>query len=197
VTVARRAVFCDRDGVLIRDDGYVADARSIEILSGVPAAIRLLNRSGFLPIVVTNQSGVARGYFSEEAVKQIHATISERLAHDGARIEAFYYCPHHVEGSVQAYCVACDCRKPQPGLILRAAKAWQIDLAGSFVVGDKMTDVEAGLSVGATTVLIDPLITGEPGGNSQLNPAQKPHRVAPNLFEAVQWILELDRSTRR
>ncbi|HMG72611.1 MAG TPA: HAD family hydrolase [Pyrinomonadaceae bacterium] len=185
-----RAVFCDRDGVLIRDCGYLHDPDRIEILDGVPAAIRLLNESGFLSLVVTNQSGVARGYFSENIVQRTHAAISKRLAEAGAHIDAFYYCPHYPDAVVPAYKQDCDCRKPKPGMILRAAETWGIDLSKSFMVGDKGSDVEAGKAVGARTLLILPEGGQRTSPDQESAFTQQPDWVATDLLEAVQWILQ-------
>ena len=151
---ARRAVFLDRDGTIVRDVDYLTEAGQLQILPGVPEALRLLREAGFLLLVVTNQSAVARGWLSEETLAAIHAELNDRLAPEGARIDAFYHCPHLPGGTVPAYARECACRKPEPGLIERAAREWQVDLARSYVVGDSERDTEAGRRAGCATLLI-------------------------------------------
>jgi D-glycero-D-manno-heptose 1,7-bisphosphate phosphatase len=149
----RRAVFLDRDGTLIEDVDYLTDAAQIRVLPGVPGALKLLKEAGFRLIVVTNQSAVARGMLTEEELGLIHEELNRRLAADGAAVDAFYYCPHLPEGAVKRYARACDCRKPAPGLILRAAAEWRVDTGASFAVGDSERDVEAGRAAGCRTIL--------------------------------------------
>ena len=150
----RRAVFVDRDGVLVRDVDHLTSASALEILPDVPETLRRLRDAGWAVVVVTNQSVVARGWVTEEGLREIHAELASRLAASDATLDGIYYCPHHPEGSVAAYRAVCDCRKPQPGLLRRAAADLGIDLAASVMVGDALTDVEAGLRAGCRTVLI-------------------------------------------
>ena len=145
---ARPAVFLDRDGTLVRDADYLTEADQLEILPGVPEALRMLRRAGFLLIVVTNQSAIARGWLTEEALRTIHAELNALLGAEGAPIDAFYYCPHLPNGTVPAYARACRCRKPEPGLIRQAAEEWHVDPARSYVVGDSERDAEAGRRAG-------------------------------------------------
>ncbi len=150
----RPAVFLDRDGVVIEDAHYVGTVDRVRILPGAADAIASLNRAGWPVIVVTNQAGVARGLFTEAAIDSIHAYIAAELASFGARITAFYYCPHHPEGEVTSYRMTCECRKPQPGMLHRAAREHNLDLAASWMVGDRISDLEAGAAVGARTMLV-------------------------------------------
>jgi D-glycero-D-manno-heptose 1,7-bisphosphate phosphatase len=151
---ARRAVFLDRDGTIVRDVDYLTEVGQLEILPGVPDALRLLREAGFLLLVVTNQSAIARGWLTEEALAAIHAELNRRLEAEGARIDGFYHCPHLPDGTVPAYACECTCRKPRPGLIERAAREWQADLARSYVVGDSERDVEAGRRAGCVALRI-------------------------------------------
>lgn len=139
----RPAAFLDRDGVLNVDHGYAHRPDQLDWIAGAPEAVRALNAAGYYVIVITNQSGVARGYFDESAVLRFHAHMQERLAEYGARIDAFYYCPHHPQGVVTEFAVACRCRKPLPGMLERAASDWPLDLSRSFLIGDKDDDVAA------------------------------------------------------
>jgi len=149
--MSRRAVFLDRDGTLNVEKEYLHRAEDWEWIPGAMEAIRLLNQAGFVVIVTTNQSGVARGYYNEQAVRDLHATIDRWLAAEGARVDGYYYCPHHPQFGVVR---DCDCRKPAPGLLLAAAREHDIDLARSYVVGDKASDVGAARAVGAASILV-------------------------------------------
>lgn len=149
-----KAVFLDRDGVLIRDDGYPHRPEHLRILRGVPEAVGRLNRAGYKVIVVTNQAGVAKGRFGEGAVRKFNAMLAAALAGNRARIDAFYYCPHHPEGKVRRYRKACGCRKPEAGMLLLAAKEHGISLADSWMVGDRLKDVQAGKKAGCRTIKI-------------------------------------------
>lgn len=149
----RPAVFFDRDGVLNVDKGYAYQPEQIEWIQGAPEAIRYFNEQGCLVFVVTNQSGVARGYYNEEDVRKLHAWMNRELAKQGARIDAFYHCPHHPEGSLAEFRQECDCRKPKPGMLVTALAEWPVDKTASFLVGDKPSDVEAARAAGLTGYL--------------------------------------------
>jgi D-glycero-D-manno-heptose 1,7-bisphosphate phosphatase len=139
----RPAVFFDRDGVLNVDRGYTHKPDQLEWIPGAPDAVRLLNDAGYYVFVVTNQSGVARGYYKETAVHQFHAHMQDALRARGAHIDAFYYCPHHPDGTIKEFAIKCGCRKPEPGLLEQAAGDWPIDLNRSFLIGDKDDDMTA------------------------------------------------------
>lgn len=139
----RPAAFLDRDGVLNVDDGYTFKPDHLKLMPTAAAAVRLLNDAGYYVFVVSNQSGVARGFFSEAAVKSFNSHLQEVLLGEGARIDAFYYCPHHPDGVVKELAIRCRCRKPQPGMLEQAARDWPIDLSRSFLIGDKDDDLAA------------------------------------------------------
>jgi D-glycero-D-manno-heptose 1,7-bisphosphate phosphatase len=160
VKPTNKAVFLDRDGVINVEKGYVHRIEEFEILPGVPQAIRLLKESGFLVIVVTNQSGVARGYYSLETVHCLHRHLDTELAAFGTRVDAYYVCPHHPEHGIGDLKVDCSCRKPMPGMLEQAAVDFGIDLSASYMIGDKLTDVAAGLAAGCRPVF---LMTGSGG----------------------------------
>lgn len=152
---AQPAAFLDRDGVLNVDHGYVYKTADLELMPTAAAAVRLLNDAGYDVIVVSNQSGVARGLFDTAAVERFNAHLQETLRAQGARIDAFYYCPHHPEGTVKALAIACDCRKPKPGLLEQAARERPIDRARSFLIGDKDDDVTAARAFGIRGIKFD------------------------------------------
>jgi D-glycero-D-manno-heptose 1,7-bisphosphate phosphatase len=152
--IPRPAVFLDRDGVIIDDVNYLAFPDQVRILPGSAEAIAALNRAGWPVVVVTNQAGVARGYFSQQAVVRVHRYLAEQLAPFGAAIDAFYFCPHHPEAEIEAYRLACRCRKPRPGMLVRAAAELHLDLTQSWMIGDRESDLEAGAAVGARTILV-------------------------------------------
>ncbi len=139
----RPAAFLDRDGVLNVDHGYAYRPDQLEWVAGAPEAVRLLNKAGFLVFVVTNQSGVARGYYTEADITQLHAHMQDVLNVQSGHIDAFYYCPHHPEGTVKKFAVLCDCRKPGTGMLKQAAREWPIDLGRSFLIGDRDNDMAA------------------------------------------------------
>jgi len=142
-TARRPAAFLDRDGVLNVDRGYVYQPEALEWIAGAPQAVRLLNEAGFAVIVVTNQSGIARGKYTEADMHAFHAVMQQRLRAEGAHIDAFYFCPHHPDGSVVALAIPCDCRKPGTGMLEQAAREWPLDLRRSFLIGDKDSDMTA------------------------------------------------------
>jgi len=156
LTTSRRpAAFLDRDGVLNIDRGYTHRPDELEWVDGAPEAVRLLNDAGYLVIVVTNQSGVARGFYGEDAVRRFHAQMQVALKRYSAHIDAFYYCPHHPDGTVKVYALRCACRKPGIGLLEQAAREWPIDLSRSFLIGDKPDDLEAAATFKIKGLLFD------------------------------------------
>jgi D-glycero-D-manno-heptose 1,7-bisphosphate phosphatase len=148
------AVFVDRDGTLIIDRGYLSRLDDMELLPGAIEALRLVREAGFAVVVVTNQAGVARGRFEESFVPEAHRHLQSLLESGGASVDAFYYCPHHPEGVVDAYRRVCECRKPAPGMVVRAARELDLDVARSFVVGDTWLDVGLATRAGARGILV-------------------------------------------
>ena len=151
-----KAVFVDRDGTIIVNRHYGSDPDSIELLDGVAEGLRALREAGYKLILVSNQSGVARGYFDEAAIGRMHDKLQKMLDADGAALDGLEYCPHHPEGDVAPYAVECACRKPAPGMIRRAARKYGLNLSASWMVGDIAADVEAGKRAGARTALVGP-----------------------------------------
>jgi D-glycero-D-manno-heptose 1,7-bisphosphate phosphatase len=149
----KRAVFLDRDGTINVEKGYLYQAKDFEFIPGVPEAVRLLNEAGIMVVAVTNQSGVARGYYSEEDVENLHRHINRELESSGAHVDAWLYCPHHPAGR-GSYALPCDCRKPLPGMLHEAARCYGIDLEHSIMIGDKLADIEAGQAAGCRTILV-------------------------------------------
>lgn len=147
-----KAIFFDRDGTLNVDVHYLHDPRDFVWVEGAIAAIRWANEHGYLVIVVTNQSGIARGYYDEAAVHHLHDWMNTELEKHNAHIDAFYYCPHHTEGKLPAYTKSCDCRKPAPGMLLRAIAEHDIDPAASWMFGDAASDVAAAENAGVKGV---------------------------------------------
>jgi D-glycero-D-manno-heptose 1,7-bisphosphate phosphatase len=152
----RPAAFLDRDGVLNIDHGYVHKPEKLDWIKGAPEAVHLLNEARYYVIVVTNQSGVARGFYPETAVHEFHDHMQEALRAQGAHIDAFYYCPHHPDGTVKALAITCNCRKPKPGLLEQAAREWPIDLSRSFLIGDKTDDMRAASAFNIRGIRFDP-----------------------------------------
>ncbi|MDH4196466.1 MAG: HAD family hydrolase [Candidatus Aminicenantes bacterium] len=185
----RRAVFIDRDGTLNEDVGYPGRPDQVRIFEASFEAVRRLNRAGFAAVVVTNQSGVGRGYFREEDVRTVHRALAEAMAARGAHLDAFYYCPHHVGSKDPAYALDCDCRKPRPGMGRRAAADLGLDLAASYMIGDKVEDIEFGTAVGAASILV---LTGygEQSRRRLTELGRAPAFVATDVLAAVDWILE-------
>ena len=184
-----RAVFIDRDGTLNEDIGYVSAPDELVIYPWAAEAVRMINESGLLTIVITNQSGIARGMYSEATLGSIHSRMIEELASKGARIDAVYYCPHHPDVGDARYRTACDCRKPRTGMLDRAAREHDVDLAQSFVIGDKASDMKLAENAGARAALV---LTGY-GRETLAHPDRwpcAPEIVAENLLEAVKQILE-------
>jgi len=149
----KRAVFIDRDGTINEEKEYLYRTDEFAFIPGAPQAIRLLNEAGFLVIVVTNQSGVARGYYTEEDVQLLHRHIAAQLEPFGARVDGWYYCPHHPAGR-GSYALPCRCRKPLPGMLLEAAGRFAIDLGSSIMIGDKLVDMQAGAAAGCRPILV-------------------------------------------
>lgn len=185
----RPAVFLDRDGTINEQMGYINHLSRFVMLPRAAAAIRLLNEQGILAVVVSNQSGLARGYFPESLLEKVHAKMSGALAEAGAHVDGLYFCPHHPEAKEERFRLDCDCRKPKPGLFLRAAAELDLDLAHSYVVGDRWSDLKAAAAVQAKGVLV---LTGYGRGDYEyIGPRQsvQPAYVAEDLYAAAEWIV--------
>jgi len=186
----RPAVFLDRDGTINEQMGYINHLTRFQLLPDVGKAIRLLNDREIPVFVTTNQSGLARGYFPDSLLEEVHDLMIQQLLRDGARIDEIYICPHHPEAKEERYRLNCQCRKPKTGLFLQAASEHSLDLGKSFVVGDRWSDLKAAAACGAQGVLV---LTGYGRGDLQyIGPTQKvqPSYVAEDLMAAVCWILQ-------
>ncbi len=192
--MSRAAIFLDRDGTLCEEVGYVNHLSRSRLLPGSLEAIRMINQAGLLAVVTTNQSGVARGYFSQDLVEAVHAQLLSTISSEGARLDAIYYCPHHPSEGSPPWRAVCECRKPRPGMILRAAREHGIDLAGSYVVGDSVVDIEAGAAAGLPGVLV---LTGYGRGlleHQKHRFKTEPAHAAEDLLGAVRFILSRRRT---
>ncbi|HWJ93800.1 MAG TPA: HAD family hydrolase [Telluria sp.] len=182
--MAVKAIFLDKDGTLVEDIPYNVEPRRVTLSCGAGAALRLLSRLDYRFFVVSNQDGIAHGRFSEEAMDGVHDRLSDLLFRESVSLDGFYYCPHHPQGSVRRYAIECRCRKPSPGMLIKAAEEHDIDLANSWMVGDILHDVEAGNRAGCRTLLLD-------NGNEtewRLGPRRIPTRMAPDLYTAAVLI---------
>ena len=185
-----QAVFLDRDGTIIEEVGYIRRIEDLKVLPEAGPAIARLNAAGLKSIVITNQSGVARGYYPESFVDEVHENMQVELARDGAHLDGIYFCPHHPEGVVEPYRGACACRKPGIGLLERAALEHNLDLPSCFLVGDKYIDVETGFRAGARSVLVLTGYGNEQYSNERKTWARQPDYIAEDLSRAVDWILK-------
>jgi len=185
----RPAAFIDRDGCLTEEVGYVNHASRIRLLPRTAEAVRRLNAAGMPAVMVTNQAGIARGYFSADVLRAANEAVERQLAEGRARLDGLYVCTHHPTEGAPPYRAECDCRKPRPGLLLRAARELDLDLAASVMIGDRISDVAVGQSVGAAGVLV---LTGYGLGeweHQRQGWALKPDHVADDLLDAVDWAL--------
>ncbi len=178
------AVFLDRDGTINEDVNFLSSPEQVVLIDGSVEAIKEMNKLGLKIIVFTNQSGIARGYFTEDDLHKIHSRLDELLSQSGAWIDAYYYCPHHPTEGNGEYKVECECRKPKDGMLQRASREQNIDLKKSFVVGDRCVDIKAGKTAGATTILV---LTGY-GRQEYEKCKNEPDFVAKDLKEAVEII---------
>ncbi|MEE9910668.1 MAG: HAD family hydrolase [Deltaproteobacteria bacterium] len=187
------AIFLDRDGTINEEVGYLDRADKLRMIPAVFEAVRLINESGMKAVVVSNQAGIAKGYFSENFVRKINGLIQSALLEKGARIDRFYFCPHHPTEGTDPYRKICDCRKPEPGLLHQAAADLDIDLARSYMIGDRLRDVETAHRAGAKGVLV---MTGygqdalKDAGQDPANELNQPDYTAHDILEAVHWILK-------
>ncbi len=188
MTDGRIAVFFDRDGTLIEDVGYLRTPDQVRLLPGAAASLRRLNDRQILTCLVSNQSGIARGLFTEDDLAGIHQRMENDLAAAGAHLDRVYYCPHHPTEGRPPYNIECMCRKPRTGMLEQAARECAIDLARSFIVGDKALDIEAGKRAGTKSILV---LTGF--GRSSVEECRRrgtnPDFTAPTVAEAVEYIM--------
>lgn len=185
-----RAVFLDRDGTVNVEVGYLNDLDRLQLIPGAGMAIRKLNEAGLKVVLVTNQSGVARGYFPESFIHHTHALLKKMLGQEGARLDAIYYCPHHPKAGNLHYTTECDCRKPRTGLIDQAARELDIDVKDSYVVGDKWSDIELGQRAGTHTVLVRTGYAHDDPENVRPSQVIEPDFTAHTILEAADWIIE-------
>ena len=184
-----RAVFLDRDGTINTEVGYLNHPDQLELIPRSALAIKLLNEAGFKTVVITNQAGIAKGFLQEDLLPEIHQRLSLLLDKEGARLDGFYYCPHHPEASLEQYRIDCQCRKPLPGMVLQAVRELDVDITRSYVIGDKSCDIALAHNVGAKAIMV---LTGY--GPVELNRHREaqlalPHFTAADLYDAVQLIL--------
>jgi D-glycero-D-manno-heptose 1,7-bisphosphate phosphatase len=188
------AVFLDKDGTVVVDVPYNVDPDLMQLMPHAGEALRHLVREEFTIVVVSNQSGVARGLFPISALPGVENQLREMLQEERVKLAGFYYCPHHEQGSVAEFAVTCECRKPQPGLLNAAARELDLDLERSWLIGDILDDVEAGHRAGCRAILL------EPGGETEWNfenPLRRPDFVATDLLEAARYIVANQRMLRR
>ncbi|MCW3110621.1 MAG: hydrolase, HAD-superfamily, subfamily [Segetibacter sp.] len=181
----RKAVFLDKDGTLIPDIPYNVNPDLISLEDGVLEGLKLLQKAGYIFVVISNQAGAARGYFQLNALEKVKQKIDLLLNKEGVLIERYYFCPHHTEGKVAEYAIACECRKPKPGMILQAVKDLEIATENSWMIGDILNDAEAGNRAGCQTILI------ENGNETEWveGPFRTPIYVAANFLSAANFIL--------
>ncbi len=191
----RPAVFLDRDGTLIEERNYLDRLELIAPFAGTASALARLRDAGFALVVVTNQAGVARGYFDEAFVRRAHEHLAALFARDGIVLDGYYYCPHHPEGTVEPYRRVCGCRKPAPGMVEQAARDLDLDVARSYVIGDKWIDVELARSAGARGILVR---TGY-GATIEAEPPDgvHPFAIVDTLAEAADVIVAEAPAARR
>lgn len=186
----RPAVFLDRDGTLTEEAGYINHPSRLKLVRGASDAVRMCNEAGLLAIVVTNQAGVARGYFTEDLLKVVHERFRSMLAKKGAHLDAIYYCPHHPTVGPAPYRTECNCRKPKPGMIEAACRELPVDLTRSYMVGDRIGDSVFGHRLGLRTVMV---MTGYGRGEYEYQRGEwkdTPDHFAENVLEAVKWIIQ-------
>jgi D-glycero-D-manno-heptose 1,7-bisphosphate phosphatase len=202
------AVFLDRDGTINEEVGYLDRLEKLRLVPGAAEAIRLINESGMKAVVVTNQSGVARGFFTETFVDEVHSHLRKMLREEGASLDGFYFCPHHPSEGQGRYVRTCNCRKPSPGLLLRAAEELSLEPERSYMVGDTLKDIEAASRIGVRGILVR---TGygaeaaaaldtaegpeEKSAGDEVNPSGeaafiRPVHIAGDILAAVRWLLK-------
>ena len=184
----RPAIFLDRDGTINEERGYINHPSRLILQPGAIEAVKLINEMGFLAIIITNQAGIARGYYTLDTLNKIHNKLIGEMTDGGAKIDALYFCPHHPDGIIEKYAIKCECRKPKPGMINQALEEFSIDMANSYMVGDRYKDVLFGNKLNLKTILV---LTGYGIGEWE-NDREKwelsPDYVARNILDAVYWI---------
>lgn len=187
-----KAIFLDRDGTLVEDPGYINSPEQVKLLDGAAKALIELKAMGYKLVVATNQSGIARGIFTEKTLIEIHERLKQILAENGAHLDNIYYCPYLPDGVITKYRKDSDWRKPKPGMLLAAASEMDIDLAQSWIIGDSSRDIQAGKSAGCKTILIDNPVQGRLARHSDSNP----DHTAVNITEAVNLIKKYYRQSK-
>ncbi|MDR4509432.1 MAG: HAD family hydrolase [Candidatus Brocadiaceae bacterium] len=182
-----KAVFLDRDGTIVVHEPYLSSPEQLKLLPNAANGIRIFQEYGYLVIVVTNQSGIARGFFDENRLALIHKKLAQLLDAEGVTLDDIYYCPHHTEGSIKQYKINCDCRKPKPNMLLYAAKKHHIDLSESLMIGDSEVDMLAGKLAGCTCILIKDGIQKD----SPVDLEKSKDYMAKDLLEAAQLLPDL------
>jgi len=186
--MTNKAIFLDRDGIIMEDRGYICDFSEVSIFPFVVEALRLMNENNFKVIVVTNQSSIARGICTEDQVREIHRQTQQFFLDRGAVIDDFYYCPYHIDGVIKKFKKKHECRKPSPGMLLQAAKDYDIDLSRSFLIGDNECDILASQNAGCGSILV---LTGK-GKQTRTELKQKninPYLITANILTAVENIM--------
>lgn len=183
------AVFLDRDGCVNVEDGHIRSIEQFRLYPDTLESIRKLNRAGFLIVIITNQSGVARGFMTEEFVRQVHKLMLGWFDEAGVHVDAVEYCPHHPDGAVEKYSIKCDCRKPEPGMLNRAAARLDIDFSRSYIVGDKLSDIALGPVTGAKAIMVKTGFGEREAGKIDNGDHPAPDFIADGIKDAVDWIL--------
>jgi D-glycero-D-manno-heptose 1,7-bisphosphate phosphatase len=186
--MSRPAVFLDRDGTMIQECGYLHRLEDLAIFPWTGDALRLLKRAGFATVVVTNQSAIARGLIDETFLNHLHQAIDARLAPSGGSIDRYYFCPHFPEGKIDRYRQTCGCRKPAPGMVMQASRDMDLDLARSFIIGDRWLDVACGRAAGTRALLVRS-VHGSSDADTVPPAGVHADAILNNLMEAVGWIL--------
>lgn len=188
----KKAFFLDRDGVVIREAEYLSSVEGVHIFKETFKALKLMKEAGYLIIVVSNQSGVARGYFEESTIPIIHNHINSELKKKSVEVDEFYYCPHHDNGTIEKYSISCECRKPKTGMFKNAEKDFNIDLTQSFMIGDKISDIKAGNNANmAKSILV------KSGHSFNLSPEETEKIVIKNnILDATKYLLKLNSNKR-
>ena len=183
--MSRIGIFLDRDGTINEEVEYLSSPNDLRLINGSADAIRLANQLGLLVCVITNQSGIARGILTEQQLDAIHDALRSMLAKHNAHVDAIYYCPHHPTLGDQAYRRDCDCRKPGTGMVTQAVQEFGIDTSRSFVIGDRMIDMQLGNTIRATSILVK---TGYGATELSVSPTEKIDYIADNLYTAMQFV---------